>query len=173
MILYLEDVPGLNPEDLLARADKHGNASARGPLVRLELSGNALDALETGQKLHVVGTGNSQSLAGRTPKELVNLFLQLGLRLTIRLRQVHLIANHTGSGGGDSFAAHLYAVLGKAKLRIDEIKAPLGDVRCDSNGKIWIKPAGSVNWQPSSPALNYYCGPHVQDKHKRLTGDCL
>lgn len=172
MILYLEDVSGLKPEDLLARADKHGNASVRGPLVRLESGGTPLDALETGQKLHVVGTGNSQSLAGRTPQELVNLLMQLGLRSTIRLRQVHMIASHTGTGGGDGFAAHFSAALEKAKLWIDEIKAPLGDVRCDSSGKIWIKPAGAADWQPSSPVLNYYCGPRVQDKHKRPTGDC-
>jgi hypothetical protein len=166
MILYLEDVLGLSAEDLLAKADKRGNAAARGPIVQFESTGTPLQDLETGQKLHVVGTGNGQTVAGHTPRDLVKLLVRLGLQPTARLKQIHLIAHGAGLAGADSFASRFSAALVAGGLQVDEIKAPLGDVRCDANGKIWLKLADATSWQPSSSALNYYCGPSIQSKHQ-------
>lgn len=167
MILYLEHALGLEPHNLLAKPDKCGPGSARAPLVRPEPSGTPLAALQAGEKLHIAASGDQHGLSGRTPEQFVQLLLQLGLTPTVRLMQIHLVANQSGSGGSASFAFRLSVALWEAKLEVDEIKAPLGDVRCDAYGKLWVKLPDSSDWQPSSPALNYYCGPRVQDKHKR------
>ncbi|MGC2659872.1 MAG: C80 family cysteine peptidase, partial [Bryobacteraceae bacterium] len=160
-------VAGLEPQDLLARPDKQGGDSARGPVVRLDGSDTPLDQLKGGQKLHIVGGGNGETIAGRAPEELARLLTQLGLKSTVRLKQIHLIANRTGFGAGTSYASQFLAAIETEDIRVDEVKAPLGDVRCDAKGKIWVKMTDAVEWQPSSSALNYYAGPRIENKHRR------
>lgn len=165
VILYLETVNGLRPEDLLARPSKNGDYSVRGPLVTTD-SVEPLRALVGGDKLHIVGRGNEQAIADRSPDQLVSLISRLGLSKEIRLKQIHLIADRTGSGKEASYASRFAAALTAANLQVDEIKAPLGDVRCDEKGKIWVRLPDTEDWQPSSSSLNYYAGPAIQEKHR-------
>jgi hypothetical protein len=165
MLLVLEHVDGLRPDDLLARPDKQGGAAVRGPLVNAD--GTPLSSLHGGDKLHIVGAGTEEVLSGHTPERLVDLLTRLGLSRSGRLKQIHLIADRTGAGEQRSYAAKLAAALDTAGFQVDELKAPFGNVRCDGRGKIAVQLPGAEDWQPSSSALNYYTGPHVQEKHSK------
>lgn len=168
MILMLEPVEGIRCEDLLARPAKSGSGSARGPCVTLPADnaqgGLPLAGLLDGDKLNVVGRGSADRISGDDPEELVERLSGLGLSREIQLKQIHLFADHSGDGGERSFAARFDAALRARGLKVNEIKAPIGRVRCDTAGNIWIL-AGET-WVPSSTALNYYAGPAVQDKHR-------
>jgi hypothetical protein len=147
--------------DLLLRRIK-GGVPARGPLVHPE--GTPLDALRDGDKLHIVATSEQARVAGRTPTELVEYLAALGLPRDVRLKQIHLIAGETGSGGAESYAARLSAALEAEGFAVDEIKAPRGAVQWDGNGKVQIRTG--EGWQPSEGRLNTYVGPRVPEKHR-------
>jgi hypothetical protein len=147
--------------DALLRREKRG-VSARGPLVRPE--GTPLAGLRDGDKLHIIGVADAARLDGKTPSELVGFLAALGLPRGARLKQVHLIADETGRGEGESYAARLSAALEAEGFEVDEIKAPRGRVRWDGEGKVHIF-AGD-RWQPSQRELNAYVGPRVPDKHR-------
>ncbi len=148
----------------MARPSKSGGAPARGPVTSTG-EDSPLKALSHGDKLHLVGTGTGERVGGYSAEELVSHLAALGLSRSVRLKQIHLIAGNAGTGASRSFAARLDAALRAAGFQVAEIKAPVGPVRCDSAGKIWIEtPQG---WVPSSPELNYYAGPAIQDKHRK------
>jgi hypothetical protein len=167
MILVLEDVPGISPADLLARVSKAtGAPGVRGPLVDKDAAAHPLSQLREGDKLHIVGSSNGAQLAGSSPEGLLALLESLGWSRAIRLKQIHLIAGSAGNGGDASFAALFEAAIRSRGFQVDEIKAPLGPVRCDTRGKIWVYSGSHRDWEPSSPALNYYVGPRVAEKHR-------
>ncbi|HKO58419.1 MAG TPA: hypothetical protein VJ276_21320 [Thermoanaerobaculia bacterium] len=145
----------------LLRREKRG-VSARGPLVQAR--GTPLAELREGDKLHIVGIAGEARLDGKTPAELVALLAALGLPRGVRLKQVHLIADETGRGGGESYAARLSAALIDEGFDVDEIKAPRGRVRWDEEGKVHI--LDGEQWVPSERGLNAYVGPRVADKHR-------
>jgi len=163
LIFILETLAELAAQDLLARPLKNGEDSARGPVVSMS-DAFPLAALQDGAKLHIVGSGDGQLVAGLTPEQLVGLLTRSGLDGRIRLKQIHLIAESSGAGGASSFAAQLDKALRHAGLHVAEIKAPLGHVRCDSAGKIWI--GSSEGWLPSTADMNQYIGPDIQEKHR-------
>src|SRR5215212_2559547 len=147
--------------DALLRRQK-GGASARGPLVHPE--GTPLGALRDGDKLHIIALATEGLVAGRTAGELVAFLATLGLSRSVRLKQVHLIADDTGSSDGESYAARLSAALEAGGFSVDEIKAPRGRVHWDGEGKVHIFAGG--RWQPSEGDLNTYAGPRVPAKHR-------
>jgi hypothetical protein len=159
----LETVDGIRGEDLLARPAKSGAGTARGPCVT-PAAASPLAALVDGEKLHVVGKGSADRLSGADPEGLVDRLAALGLSPAVRLKQIHLIADHTGDGGERSFAARFDSALRARGFQVSEIKAPAGEVRCDTAGKIWVFADGA--WYASNPALNYYAGPAIQEKHR-------
>jgi hypothetical protein len=167
MLLYLESVSDLRPEDLLARTGKQGRPAVRGPVATASAAGTPLDSLAEGDKLHIVGMGTEDSISGYAPEELLALLARLGLSRTVRLKQIHLIAGRTGAGEQQSYAARFAGAFANHGFQVDEFKAPLGDVRADERGKVWVRLPGEDAWQPSSSALNYYTGPRVQDKHRK------
>lgn len=167
MLLYFESTAELRPEDLLARPDKQGRPAVRGPLIRADSPGTPLAELRDGDKLHIVGAGSKDLLSGYTAEALVGLLVRLGLCKDTRLKQIHLVADETGAGEDASYAYHLAQILERAGYKVDEFKAPLGAVRCDERGKIWIRLSTSEEWLPSSSALNYYTGANVQQKHRK------
>jgi hypothetical protein len=127
-------------------------AAARGALVRPE--GRPLAALAENEKLHIVAGGDGARVANRTPSELVALLHELGMPRDVRIRQIHLIADDTGSGGAESYAARVLTAVREAGFNVAEIKAPLGRVRWDAAGKIHVlTPAG---WQLSRRELNVH-----------------
>ena len=161
MILMLGEVPGVSVEHLLARPDKSGRPGVRGPL-------GPLTDLREGDKLHIAGVSDGSRVAGYDPDALVDRLRELGWDPAVRLRQIHLIADWTGRDGAVSFATRLAAALAGAGFDLDEIKAPLGRVRCDSRGKIRVCLGEAQQWTPSSPALNLYVGPRVPAKHRQV-----
>lgn len=167
MILLLEDLDHLPEKALMARVGKTGSPGVRGPSVvaRSPSDGRPLERLHEGEKLHIVGSGTQERVFGKDPAALVRLLLELGLSASIGLKQIHFIADDTGVGGAESFAARFAIEIEKKGLRVDEIKAPVGKVRCDSNGKIWICSDRTSGWLPSNASLNFYAGPRVQPKH--------
>jgi Peptidase C80 family len=162
MILLLDSSEGVRLEDLLARPSKTGQDSARGPVAG---GGAALSALGDGDKLHLVGSGTGSEVGGYTAEGLVAHLGALGLSRVVRLKQIHMIAADAGTGSEQSFAARFDTALRAAGFQVSEIKAPMGRVRCDPAGKIWIE--SRQGWLPSSPELNYYAGPAIRDKHRK------
>jgi len=158
----LETVEGVRVEDLLARPAKSGSGTARGPSVGA--AGAPLASLQDGDKLHIVGRGGAMQVSGADAAGLVERLAALGLSPAVRLKQIHLIADHAGEGGSSSFAARFDAALRARGLHVAEIKAPVGRVRCDEAGKIWVFRDGA--WLASNSDLNYYTGPAVQEKHR-------
>jgi hypothetical protein len=168
MLLMLEDVHGVDADELMARVSKvTGLAGVRGPLIdaRSDRSGLPLATLEDGQKLHIVAGSNGKEVAGQAPENFVTLLAALGLPKTARLKQIHLIAPSTGRDREQSFAARFERELARRGIPVDEVKAPLGLIRSDPLGKIWVYSEADRQWMPSSPRLNYYVGPRVAPKH--------
>jgi hypothetical protein len=161
MILWLGEVSGLAMADLLSRPAKTGEAQVRGPLViaRESSAGRPLSALRPGEKLHVVAPGDGTRVAGMDPAGLVQHLAELGFEKNLQLKQIHLIAEDSGRGGPASFASRFLEALTSAGFQETEIKAPLGKVRCDSKGKIWIHLPEQDGWVPSERCLNLYCAP--------------
>ena len=163
MLLSIEEVDGLDLDDLLARPNKKGQPGVRGPLVSAG-RGLPLQSLANGDKLHIVATGDEHFVARKGPSDLLGYLVELGLSREIHLKQIHLIAASTGANADNSFGARLNQVMGAAGYVADEIKAPMGPVRWDEARKIWVFFGGE--WQPSSIALNYYCGRGLSFKHQ-------
>jgi hypothetical protein len=173
MLLVLGDVPGIIATDLMARVSKiTGRPGVRGPLIDAcgSTVGLPLSQLKDGDKLHILGPSDGRELAGRGPRRLGELLTSLGWPPSVRLKQIHLIAPSTGRNGANSFAAQFEAAIRGRGLEVDEIKAPIGPVRCDSDGKVWVYSERFQGWIPSSPALNYYVGPRVPEKHRQTDG---
>jgi len=156
VILILGEVAGVTVESLLARSE-----GKRGPVASID----SLGELRENDKLHLVAPFADGAVAGYDAVALVELLTRPFAGGLPRLKQIHLISPFTGCGGETSFAAQLDAALQRRSWEVDEIKAPIGDVRSESEGKIWVRPEGG-NWTPSSPALNYYAGPRVAEKHR-------
>jgi hypothetical protein len=162
MILVLDSSDGVRLEDLLARPSKSGQGPARGSVA---VGDAALSTLGDGDKLHLVGSGTGGRVGGYAAEDLVAHLAALGLSRSVRLKQIHLIAADAGKGSEQSFAARFDAALRAAGFQVLEIKAPMGRVRCDSAGKIWIE--SGKGWAPSGPEFNYYAGPAIQEKHRK------
>jgi hypothetical protein len=158
MILIVGELPGISTQSLLAHRE-----GKRGPVASIE----GLGDLREGDKLHIVGPFAEGRLAGLSPEALAEMLAGALIGRSVRLSQVHLISPSTGHGRERSFAERLDLALRRQGTDVDEIKAPLGDVRCDSTGKIWVRLEHSREWVPSSPAVNHYCGPRVAEKHRR------
>jgi len=154
MILALQPHPVSRLEDLLARTGSGGKPEVRGPLVQGPFSEEQkpLADLRDGDKLHIV-RDPADNAAG-----LVDLLEQLGLTGRVRLKQIHLLIDNSGTGKRRSFAERFYAELMRRNYPALEIKAACGRVRWDERGKVWISPANGDEWLPSSPELNYYTG---------------
>lgn len=114
-----------------------------------------------------MGPFSEDRLAGFDPEAVAEMLAGAFTGRPARLREIHLISPFTGYGREGSFADLLDLALRRRGMDVDEIKAPLGDVRCDSAGKIWVRLEHSTEWAPSSPALNHYCGPRVAEKHRK------
>jgi hypothetical protein len=169
MILVLGDVPGISIDDLLARTSKTtGAPGVRGPVVdaRYGIANGPLAQLREGDKLHIVGPSNGAEVAGMRPGSLADLLDSLAWSRSIRLKQIHFIAPSTGRDGLSSFAALFEGEVRSRGFQVDEIKAPVGSIRCDPEGKIWVYSDRENAWLPSSPVWNYYVGQHVADKHR-------
>jgi hypothetical protein len=169
MLLVLGDVAGIETGDLMARVSKiTGEPGVRGPMVdvRGEKGSRPLSALRTGDKLHVLAPSNGIELAGIGPDGLVDVLVRLGWSQSTRLKQIHLIAPSAGRNGRSSFAGLFEAAIRSRGYQVDEIKAPVGPVRCDAHGKMWVFLETAHDWAPSSAALNYYVGPRVPEKHR-------
>lgn len=165
--------PRLKVEQLLGKTGKGGEPEVRGPLVTSE-EGTPLAALRDGDKLHIVAPGDRTWVAGCSPDALVRRLAALGLSRGVGLKQLHLIADHAGTGGDASFAARFAAALAAEGYEVREIKAPRGSVRSAPDGKVLVRPSeGSLEggdaegFRPSDKSLNYYTGPSVQEKHRR------
>ena len=163
MVLVIDSVNDVRVEDLLARPSKSGEGTARGPYITGSAD-NPLGSLRNGDKLHLVGPMDGDRLGGHTVTQLIDHLTALGLDRSTHLKQIHLIADNAGAGAEKSFAAELDAALQASGFHVDEIKAPIGRVRADAVGKIWVET--SQGWLPSKPELNYYTGPAVQLKHR-------
>lgn len=164
--------PGLDIQQLLHKVGKGDEADVRGPLVFGE-EGAPLAALRDGDKLHLVAPGDGVSIAGCSPEGLVRRLRELGLAPTVRLAQVHFIADEAGTGGDGSFAARFAVSLAAEGCQVQEIKAPRGRVRSTSGGKVLVRPSeqppfggDAEGFRPSDKSLNYYAGPAVQAKHR-------
>jgi hypothetical protein len=153
LLLFPEGISD-NVEHLLVRT--------RGPLVTMPVAAGErpLAALGEGDKLHIVARGSDDDVAGRSPEELVALLESLGLSPEVRLKQIHLIVDHTG----DTYAERLARALAAKGFRVREMKAPRGAVTWDERGKVQVLVDGA--WQPSNKTLNTYTGPEVQEKHR-------
>jgi hypothetical protein len=168
MLLVLEDVPGINADQLMTRVSKvTALVGVRGPLIdaRCDRSGFPLATLDDGQKLHIVAGSNGKEVAGEGPGNFVTLLAALGLPKAARLKQIHLIAPWAGCDTEQSFAARFERELARRGILVDEVKAPLGPIHSDAHGKIWVYSEAEKQWMPSSPKLNYYVGPRVASKH--------
>ncbi|MFL5359069.1 hypothetical protein [Archangium sp.] len=163
----------LKVEQLLGKPGKGGVAEVRGPLVARE-EGTPLAALRDGDKLHVVAPGDGATVAGCSPEQLVQRLGALGLARGVRLKQLHLIADDSGTGGDASFAARFAEVLAAEGYAVPEIKAPRGRVRSAPDGKVLVRPSeapldggDAEGFRPSDSSLNHYAGAGVQEKHRR------
>jgi len=178
MILVLRDPaapsapPTVNCDYLLGKPGKNGESSARGPLVEGG-AGTPLADLRDGDKLHLVAPGDREAIAGFSPTKLVDRLGALGLDRAVQLAQLHLLSDDSGTGGEESFARRLADALADTGYQVREIKAPRGQVRVALDGKVWIKPteghaegADTDGYCPSTPSLNAYAGPAVQEKHR-------
>jgi len=161
LLLFPDEIPA-DVRYLLARPGKGGQASARGPLVRMPVAAGQrpLAVLGEGDKLHLAARGSDADVAGHPPEELVALLESLGLPRDVRVKQIHLIVDDTGFTYAERFARALAA----HGFRVREIKAPRGKVTWDEHGKVHVMVDGA--WQPSNKTLNTYAGPEVQEKHR-------
>jgi hypothetical protein len=162
MVLVIDELSRTPPKDLLAKIGRTGQAQVRGPLIAGPWHPNdkPLATLTEGSKLHVVAGSEL------TSDSLLQTLLDLGLKPDVRLRQIHLLIDNGGLGGITSLAERLSTALTERGFQVDEIKAPRGRVRWDTNGKVHVCLTGQEDWQPSGPALNYYTGPAVLEKHR-------
>jgi len=148
---------------LLAKPGKDGRPAVRGPRVEAAVVA-PLAALSDGDKLHIVADGGRAEVAGYSAEALACHLCALGLRRDVRLKQIHLIVDDTGTGGLESFAERFSTALATEGFHAFEIKAPRGKVSCDARGNVLIAPAESE--AASGASLNYYTGPGLQEKHR-------
>src|SRR5437762_12891540 len=111
MLLLFPDGVSADVGHLLARAGKDGSPSARGPLVTMPVTPGEWPLADLGEndKLHIVAHGSDAEVAGHSPEQLVALLESLGLSPEVRLKQVHLIVDHTGGTYAERLARALAA----------------------------------------------------------------